>query len=435
MARTILETRGKKFIAVLRWANYPRLKVTLGEDRTFARNVEQMLYEFKDRHWLKPFDMLKKKQIDIGTLYDMKVTGRLNELEQAAKASDVELRPLVAAWIKGAQAHTILTRWKKHYSYKTLWLYEGSWAGIFEALGKEKPVLGDLTQDFLDGFRTRKHRPRGVTQDAPNRIVDSNTINNAWTAIQAVFRWAEVKKGLLMPTLTFERVSQTRKGKAPKRYLNVKEIRLVRQACYATDWPFIGLKLTTGMRYDEIAFLDVGDLDWELGRINVQEGEREVKSDSSVRAVPMSEQITELLVQQLTMLVEYLGREPKLSDPLFPEQRDTMEDRRARKKKKYERTRDRWKATLKRAGVPDARLHDLRHTFAVQARQAGLDMTEIQQIMGHSSPDVTAWYATIKPSDEEQNSMMNEVSNQMFGGDQDDSNAPKRAPKGLALVG
>ena len=48
-----------------------------------------------------------------------------------------------------------------------------------------------------------------------------------------------------------------------------------------------------------------------------------------------------------------------------------------------------FKAVLKRANLPDIRFHDLRHTYAVNAIQAGDDIKTIQENLGHATAAFT----------------------------------------------
>lgn len=48
-----------------------------------------------------------------------------------------------------------------------------------------------------------------------------------------------------------------------------------------------------------------------------------------------------------------------------------------------------------KAGVPNARFHDLRHTFATNARRAGIDYFRIMAISGHKTMLVIKRYHTI----------------------------------------
>lgn len=52
-----------------------------------------------------------------------------------------------------------------------------------------------------------------------------------------------------------------------------------------------------------------------------------------------------------------------------------------------------WKAIRKAAGLPHLRIHDLRHQYASMLVNSGRSLYEVQQLLGHSSPQVTQRYA------------------------------------------
>jgi integrase len=47
------------------------------------------------------------------------------------------------------------------------------------------------------------------------------------------------------------------------------------------------------------------------------------------------------------------------------------------------------KTLLRRAGLPDRRLHDLRHTFATLMFRRGLDVVMVSRMLGHASVQIT----------------------------------------------
>lgn len=52
-----------------------------------------------------------------------------------------------------------------------------------------------------------------------------------------------------------------------------------------------------------------------------------------------------------------------------------------------------WSRIRKKAGLPNLRLHDLRHQYASFLVNSGRSLYEVQQILGHSSPTITQRYA------------------------------------------
>ena len=53
---------------------------------------------------------------------------------------------------------------------------------------------------------------------------------------------------------------------------------------------------------------------------------------------------------------------------------------------------------LRHAGIEHVRIHDLRHTYASWLLQGGASLSEVAQVMGHSSITVTTRYAHLAPS-------------------------------------
>ncbi len=60
--------------------------------------------------------------------------------------------------------------------------------------------------------------------------------------------------------------------------------------------------------------------------------------------------------------------------------------------------RQAFKKALKEAGLPDIRIHDLRHTFASWLALEGVPIQQIQQLLGHSSIQMTLRYSHLNPA-------------------------------------
>jgi integrase len=52
-----------------------------------------------------------------------------------------------------------------------------------------------------------------------------------------------------------------------------------------------------------------------------------------------------------------------------------------------------WKNARKRAGLPDVRVHDLKHTFGGRLRAAGVGFEDRQDLLGHKSRRITTHYS------------------------------------------
>ncbi|MCS6810378.1 MAG: tyrosine-type recombinase/integrase [Tepidimonas sp.] len=56
-----------------------------------------------------------------------------------------------------------------------------------------------------------------------------------------------------------------------------------------------------------------------------------------------------------------------------------------------------WGSIRRAAGIPEVRLHDLRHSFASFLINAGRSLFEVQRLLGHHDPKVTMRYAHLSP--------------------------------------
>ena len=144
------------------------------------------------------------------------------------------------------------------------------------------------------------------------------------------------------------------------------------------------LCLYAGLRLGELCALKWTDLDFQertltvnrtLQRITVKEHmtrtillETAPKSESSRRVVPLAKEMTELLMQLKEDMPYVFGGER----PLEPR---TMQYR--------------FKKILQESGIDDRKFHILRHTFATNCVENGMDVKSLSEILGHSDVKVT----------------------------------------------
>ncbi len=157
-----------------------------------------------------------------------------------------------------------------------------------------------------------------------------------------------------------------------ERYLSNDEFRRIYEQAAEHLKPILLVAVQTGMRKGELLSLTWEDLDFGQNRIHV----RESKNGRS-RKIPMSPEVREtlLVLQNLQW---------------HPERVFARRDGRA-----VDCYKTAWYAALDRAKFKkgDVRFHDVRHTFATHAAQAGAPPEVLKELLGHSTLAMVLRYA------------------------------------------
>ena len=141
------------------------------------------------------------------------------------------------------------------------------------------------------------------------------------------------------------------------------------------------IELATGLRRGELLGLKWEDIDLEQGIIHVRRQiaridgkivEAPLKTKNSYRSVSIGQDAVEILKEQRRKTdSEYVFPSPT-GGPISPDSVLKMLHR-----------------VLKRAGLPEIRFHDMRHTFATVALQNGVDIKTVSGMLGHYSAGFT----------------------------------------------
>lgn len=154
------------------------------------------------------------------------------------------------------------------------------------------------------------------------------------------------------------------------------------------------LALTTGMREGELLGLKWFDIDWEKSTLQVQRQLQQVEKKGYVFVPPKTKkgrrkiQLGEASIAQLMAQREHqkeakavAGDRWQENELIFPTTIGTPLDN--------HRVTDEFKSILKKAGLPNIRFHDLRHTSISLLLDAGMPVNAVQGRAGHSKPSVT----------------------------------------------
>ena len=243
---------------------------------------------------------------------------------------------------------------KPYESYRT---YRAALRHLLDHFGSTK-LLESLSSRDFDQLIVALNR-KGLSPVTINKI-----FRHVKAALSKAVEWGYLKSN---PVKKGNPIAQ---NKTLPRFLTQEEIKTLLKVI---DDPLFALlvefALYSGLRRSEIVRLT-----WEhvtpQGFIRVPLGKNHEE-----RFLPISKRLTRVL-EELKALGGKDGR-------LFPYNKDWV----SHKFKEY----------AKKAGLPDVRFHDLRHTFASHLVMSGVDIRTVQALMGHKALQATMVYAHLAP--------------------------------------
>lgn len=151
------------------------------------------------------------------------------------------------------------------------------------------------------------------------------------------------------------------------------------------------LALNTGARIGEILGLDISDIHLDERRFRISKILEDASGEVQNRTKTMNDRwlgINDALAEVFEI---YFSKTNKvnLNTPLIHKPDGTRYDHRSIRKAHEQ--------ICKIAQVKTIRIHDLRHTFASHYIMNGGSLTELQALLGHSSPMMTLKYAHLAP--------------------------------------
>ncbi|TQF00217.1 MAG: site-specific integrase [Spiribacter salinus] len=150
------------------------------------------------------------------------------------------------------------------------------------------------------------------------------------------------------------------------------------QAPYLAD--FIRLALNTGCRRDELLRLEWRRVDFQAGLIHL---EGHLTKAGKRRSIPLNSVAREAMLARR----EFRDRHCPKSPWVFCNAEGN----------RVQSIRRSWATACRRAGIKDFRVHDLRHTCAAWLVSAGVPLTEVRDLLGHSTIRMTERYAHLAP--------------------------------------
>ena len=292
----------------------------------------------------------------------------------------------------------------KHYSYSTERTYL-QWVERFfsYALASENKKVEDLSSVDFKNF---------LSHLALKQRVSSSTQNQAFNAILFLFRHVLGREtGDLGDTV------RAKRGQKLPVVLTVEELRKLLSHMNGTNLLIAELLYGAGLRLMELARLRVQDIDFDSNTIFARSGKGD-KDRSTMLPATVKERLGEHLKKIKTLhdkdlatghgevfLPDALGRKyPNAAKEwgwqyVFPSSRPSVDPRSGRVGRHHISDKSiqlAFRDALRQAGIAKhATVHTLRHSFATHLLQNGINIREVQSLLGHKNVETTMVYTHV----------------------------------------
>ena len=252
-----------------------------------------------------------------------------------------------------------------------------------------KPNIGDIplekltTLDLQRLYKTLLSRGRvdRLESKGQPKGLSPKTVRNIHQILSAALKLAQEQRIIL--TNPAEGCALPKVEHREMKTLPVEQLQsFLREAKDSGVFELYYLELATGLRRGELLGLKWEDIDLEHGDLRVRRQiaridgrvvEAPLKTRNAYRTLPLAEDTVSILEEQK----KKVGSSPWVfpsatGGPISPDSVLHMLHR-----------------VLKRAGLPEVRFHDLRHTFATLALQNGVDIKTVSGMLGHFSAGFT----------------------------------------------
>ncbi len=264
------------------------------------------------------------------------------------------------------EAHQLFTQnlQDQGKAHATVIAYSKDIEQLIEFLGqKGKAQPSEVSSDDIDEFKDQLKKQRYTGKSISRKI----------NSIKAYFRFL-IDQSVVTENPA-EIIVHPKFDQSPPRVLSKLEYRALRDACRGDVRmsAIVELLLQTGMRISELASLQQPEVDLERNILYIK-----AQNSRAARRVPLNTAAKAALEEYLT--IRPRAREKtvfltKTMRPFLVRNIRTAIDR-----------------YFRLAGIKDAKVNDLRHTFIVEQLKAGTPLVYISQLVGHKRITTTEKY-------------------------------------------
>ena len=279
----------------------------------------------------------------------------------------MKLKELLELWLEKYMKHTIkLITYNRYKSICELHLIKD--LGNYE-LEKLKP---NILQEFL------------------LKKIDDNYSTNTIKGIVSVLKQA-LRLAITLEIIDKEYCSNLKMPSGEEKEISVftkKEQQLIETFCLnhkRRNYIGVVICLYTGIRLGELLALTWDDLDLNTGLLNINKTQYSAKLNSKYQIIvdkPKTKKSNRVipLSNQLVKLLKVMKKERNSKYVITTRKLEMVGNR------SYQRT---FKFILKKVNVPYRNFHSLRHTFATNAIELGMDVKTLAEILGHTNAMIT----------------------------------------------
>ncbi len=293
----------------------------------------------------------------------------------------------------------------KHYSYSTEKTYLQWIKRFFEYVQQtsKKDVFVELDAADCKNF---------LSHLALKEKVSASTQNQAFNAILFLFRNVLCKDiGNLADTV------RAKRGQKLPVVFSVEEVKRLLACLNGRDLLIAGLLYGSGLRLLELARLRVKDVDMDLDTLTVRSGKGD-KDRTTILPAAVKDQLKNHLAEVKILHENDLGRgygEVHLPDALsrkypnagkewawqfvFPANNLSVDPRSGTVRRHHisdTAIQGVIKKAIRKTGIPKfATVHTLRHSFATHLLMNGVNIREVQELLGHKNVETTMIYTHV----------------------------------------
>jgi integrase/recombinase XerD len=266
--------------------------------------------------------------------------------------------------LRDAQTNFVASLRQENKAYATIIAYSKDIEQLIEFVGqRQKATIEAVDADDVEAFKELLKKQRYTGKSISRKI----------NSIKSFFRFL-VNQGQVSenPALV---VIHPKFDQTPPRILSKLEYRALRDACRgdARMSAIVEMLLQTGMRISELAALDLTDVDLEHDVIAIQ-----AQNSRDSRRIPLNKAAK-------NSLMDYLKVRPKAREKTF----FLTKTCRPFLVRNIRTAIDRY---FRLAGITEAKVNDLRHTFIIEQLKAGTPLVYISQLVGHKRITTTEKY-------------------------------------------